>query len=213
MFWDILSQSRQALLKKIVQTMPVPDSYLAGGTGLALMLGHRESVDFDWFTPHEFDPQGVYLRLSQIGKVMVTETTKGTFHGFVDGVRATWLHYPNPLLKPRVKTGDLPGFHLASLLDIGLMKLVALSQRGARKDFIDLYFICRQGFDLENLIRLLPEKYPEVEINYYHVVKSLSYFEDAEREVMPKMRLDLDWKKVKIFFLEAQKTILKQMGK
>ena len=57
MFWDILNGNQQQVLEKILNNMPLPRSYLAGGTSLALILGHRESIDFDWFIPEEFDPQ------------------------------------------------------------------------------------------------------------------------------------------------------------
>jgi hypothetical protein len=207
-FWSTLDRPRQILLRKIVENTPVPNSYLAGGTGLALMFGHRESVDFDWFTPNQFDNEDLYRRLAQIGKVMITETKKGTFHGFVDDIQVTWLWYPNPLIEPLVKVKDMPGLSLASVMDIGLMKWVAVSQRGARKDFIDLYMICQKGINLESMLAFLPEKYPEAKINYYHMIKSLSYFEDAEREIMPIMKIDIDWEKIKDYFLQVQKKLL-----
>jgi len=209
LFWSTLDRSRKNLLTKLAANMPVPGSYLAGGTALALMLGHRKSIDFDWFTPNEFEP-GILLRdLSALGKVKVAETKKGTFHGFLDGIRVTWLRYPNPLLKPLISVEEVPGLRLASLTDIAVMKWVAVSQRGARKDFIDLYCLCRQGCNLADLLALLPEKYPGADINYYHLVKSLSYFDDAERETMPVMLERIEWPAVKEFFLGVQKKLLK----
>lgn len=96
MFWNTLDRSRKSLLAKLAAGMPVPGSYLARGTALALILGHRKSIDFDWFTPNDFQT-GVLLRdLAMLGKVKVGEIRKGTFHGFVDGIRVTWLWYPNP---------------------------------------------------------------------------------------------------------------------
>jgi hypothetical protein len=207
-FWCVLDQPRQALLKKLTTAMPVPSSYLAGGTALALLLGHRISVDFDWFTPAKFDPAIIERNLSWQNKVMVTETRRGTFHGLVDGIQVTWLWYPNPLLKPLITVDEFPGLNLASLLDIGLMKLVAASQRGARKDFIDLYMICQQEYSLEAMLALLPQKFPESQLNYYHIIKSLSFFDDAEREAMPTMRIPLEWQIVKEYFLRCQKKLL-----
>lgn len=209
MFWKTLDRSRKDFLAKLAANMPVPGSYLAGGTALALILGHRKSIDFDWFTPNEFDP-GILLRdLTALGKVKVAETKRGTFHGFIDGIRVTWLHYPNPLLKPLIAVGDIPGLRLASLTDIAVMKWTAVGQRGARRDFIDLYCIHRHGCNLEGLLALLPEKYPETDINYYHMIKSLSYFDDAERETMPVMMEEIEWPAVKEYFLGVQKKLLK----
>lgn len=210
MYWNILDQPRQTILKKIIQIMPVADSYLAGGTALALLFGHRESFDFDWFTAHEFDPEDIYQELSQIGKVKITETKKGTFHALLDDVQVSWLHYPNPILAPLIKTKEMPGLNLASLTDIALMKWAAISYRGAKKDFIDLYVILQQENDLALLLNLLSPKYPKAEINYYHMIKSLSHFEEAEREVVPRMKISLEWSLVKEYFLQRQKELLKK---
>ncbi len=212
MYWNVLGRSRQIILKKIIQIMPVADSYLAGGTALALLFGHRKSFDFDWFTVHNFNPEDIYQKLSQAGKVKITETKEGTFHALLDDVQVSWLHYPNPLLAPLIKTKELPGLKLASLTDIALMKWAAISYRGARKDFIDLYIILQQESDLTLLVNLLPQKYPKAEINYYHMVKSLSHFEEAEREAAPKMITTLEWSAVKKYFLQQQKILLKKIS-
>lgn len=90
------------------------------------------------------------------------------------------------------------------------MKLAAVSHRGAKKDFIDLYSICRTGISIEYLMDLLPRKFPDADINYYHMVKSLSYFDDAEREQMPIMRIQLVWEDVKEFFLDAQNNLVRK---
>ncbi|MEW5954591.1 MAG: nucleotidyl transferase AbiEii/AbiGii toxin family protein [Bacillota bacterium] len=211
MFWDVLDKSRRDLLTRTVKNMPVHCSYLAGGTALALILGHRKSIDFDWFSPVDFDLEQLYQSLSHLGRIRIAETRQGTFHGFVDGIRVTWLHYPNPLLEPLIAVEDIPGFHIASLKDIALMKWAAISSRGARKDFIDLYSICRNGCDLEELVPLLTYKYPGVDINLYHMIKSLSYFDDAEREVMPLMLQDISWQSAKEYFLAGQKRLLNKI--
>lgn len=77
MFLNVLDEPRQILLRKLTDLSPVPESYLAGGTALALMFGHRQSVDFDWFTPVKFDPAELAARLSEIGNVRIAETRSG----------------------------------------------------------------------------------------------------------------------------------------
>ncbi len=208
--WDTLGGEGKAFLSRLLSNMPVPGSYLAGGTALALILGHRESIDFDWFSPQDFDPAEIPRILSELGKVVVSDMQKGTFHGILDGVRLTWLHYPNPLLADLIQTEEMPGLKLASLLDMGLMKWAAVSQRGARKDFIDLFMICNQKHSLDMMAELLPQKYPEVEINLYHMVKSLSFFDDAEREPLPRMHIQLPWHEIKSYFLSEQKKLLQE---
>ncbi len=105
----------------------------------------------------------------------------------------------------------MPNLKLASLKDIGVMKLAALSHRGSAKDFIDLYRIRQEGLELEELIKLMPAKFPEAKINYYHIIKSFSYFDDAEQEPLPKMLIPLSWQKLKHFFLEEQTRLLKKI--
>ena len=109
MFWDVLDKPRQSLLKSIVASPPIRGAYLAGGTALALQYGHRLSEDFDWFLPESFDPGKLPALLECFGTVSVAETHAGTFHGWIDGIRVTWLHYPNPLLDPLQEVRDLPG--------------------------------------------------------------------------------------------------------
>lgn len=206
--WDMLSARRKAFLRLLVDNLPVEESYLAGGTALALMVGHRESIVFDWFSTVDFDPEVLASRLSRLGDLKINEVKRGTFHGLLDGIRITWLHYPNPLLIDLVQTADMHGLQMASLLDIGLMKWAAVSYRGSRKDFIDLYIIATQKHSLRKMMDLLPEKFPEARINNYHMVKSLSYFEDAEKELPLVLRQPLSWKEIKEYFRKVQKQLL-----
>lgn len=208
MFLNILGEPGLHLLKQVLAAPPVPNAYLAGGTALALILGHRESVDFDWFSPAMFDVEAVEKNLSKMGQLRISETKKGTFHGFVNGIRVTWLYYPNPLLDELITSPDIPGLRLASLIDIALMKWAALSSRGSRKDFIDLYFIAQTGLELKLFLPLLANKFPDSNINYYHMIKSLAYFDDAEHEAWPIMHKTVQWEEVKVFFLQQQRLLL-----
>lgn len=105
---------------------------------MAFILGHRESIDFNWFTPTPFTLEQIESKLTPLGQLMITEPKPNTFHGIFNGVQVTWLYYPRPLLDPLVTSSDIANFKMASLLDIGTMKVIAASQRGAKKDFIDL---------------------------------------------------------------------------
>lgn len=211
MFWDVLDKSRQSLLKRFCKTPPIRDVYLAGGTALALMYGHRQSEDFDWFLSENFDPGKLPALLEPFGEVTVAETHAGTFHGWIDGIRVTWLHYPNPLLEPLQEAKDLPGLFLSSPRDTGLMKWAALSDRGARKDFLDLYELALQGISLEDLFYLLPRKFPGTRLNLYHMVKSLSFFDDAENDPWPVMLRNVSWSALQRYFLTSQTKLLRSL--
>jgi len=114
------------------------------------------------------------------------------------------LYYPNPLLDDFTTTSEMPGLKLASLKDIAVMKLAALSHRGSAKDFIDLYVLAKHNITLRQIIEDMPAKFPGKKINNYHIIKSLSYFDDAESEPLPKMFIDIDWQSLKKYFLEEQ---------
>ena len=207
MFWHVLDKPRQSLLKRLCKNPPLEGAYLAGGTALALLYGHRESEDFDWFLPENFDPGSLAFRLKDFGTVTVAETHSGTFHGWIDGIRVTWLRYPNPLIEPLLEAHDLPEFFLSGPLDTGLMKWAALADRGARKDFLDLYELSLQGISLHDLFYLLPGKFPGSRLNLYHMVKSLSFFDDAEGDPWPVMLRQVSWSALQRYFLTSQRKL------
>lgn len=205
MFLDVIDKRRQLVLDKLSSLDFLQDFYLAGGTALALQLGHRESVDFDWFSDRPFNPADIENLLASIGDVMVTESKKDTLHCIFDEVQVTWLMYRYPLLQPKLQLkANGTAIQMASLTDIGTMKLVAVSQRGARKDFVDLFFLEKAGIPILQLLQQLPTKFPNAKVNYYHIVKSLTFFDDAEQEPMPIMNQDTDWEEIKSFFRTQQ---------
>jgi len=210
-FWHVIDGVRREVLNKLLYQMPVQDAYLAGGTALALQLGHRESIDFDWFTALPFEVAQVESRLQTMGTLEVTDAKRNTFHGILDGVQVTFLRYPYPLIHPFVVSEDGSNLRMASLLDIGTMKMIAVSQRGARKDFIDLYALHRAGVTLNMLTQRLPEKFHGNKVNLYHIVKSLTYFDDAEEEPIPRMLTDFNWDEVKSFFQQNQHELVQQL--
>ena len=149
--WSTLGEERKALLKILVDNMPLPGSYLAGGTALALILGHRQSIDLDWFCADHFDPEQLAWQLSSLKTFETSDAAKGTLHGIFSGMRLTWLYYPNPLLDDFITTADMPALKLASLKDIAVMKLAALSHRGSAKDFVDLYVLAKHNISLRQI--------------------------------------------------------------
>ena len=176
--------------------------YLAGGTGLALQLGHRVSVDLDFFSISEqltevFREQ-VVANLEAKGVKTVVELSEGrTLKLIVGGVAVSLFHYPYPLVGPVVEPPGLPP--IASLEDIGLMKLTAIIGRGVRRDFIDLYFICCV-IGLERLATLSSKKFEKVRDLGVQAARALTYFAEAERDAEPEMLKDVDWKQVKGYF-------------
>jgi hypothetical protein len=173
--------------------------YLAGGTALAIYFGHRISVDLDWFIPKSMgDALVLAERLRSHGLKFVTQqTAPGTLHGTIAGVRVTFLEFRYPLLRP-LTTWRAMGCSLASLAsldDLACMKLSAIAQRGARKDFCDIYALGIKYRPLREILGLYKRKFRVKDIG--PVLYGLSYFDDAESEPMPRMLWDVNWRTIK----------------
>lgn len=171
--------------------------YLAGGTATAIYFGHRRSIDLDWFTQ---GPMGDALTLAawlrDQGQPFSTgQTAPGTLHGEISGVRVSFLEFDYPMLQPFTHWPAYGGVDLASLDDLACMKLAALTQRGARKDFCDIYVLGIRHRPLEELLQLYKRKFKVRDIS--SVLYGLSFFDDAEEERMPKMLIDVKWKTIK----------------
>jgi hypothetical protein len=192
---EALGRAQRRLLEKLGPVAAARGFYLAGGTGLALQLGHRRSVDFDWFTGDPLaEPLTLARQLHADGIALEVEhTERGTLLGRVSGVQVSFIEYRYPLRAPLVRLAGVPT-PLASLDDLACMKLSAVTQRGARKDFIDLHAIGRER-SLPEMLRLYEKKYAIRDVG--HVLVALSYFEDADRERGPRMLRRTAWSTVK----------------
>lgn len=178
---------------------------LAGGTGLALQIGHRISEDFDFFRTDSMDVNRLHEVLRLVGEVETLQEDDRTLTVLISQTKVSFFSVPDPFLFPGQ---PYVFFRLADPRDIALMKLAAISGRGSRKDFIDLYNILRGGLSLEECFQWLPQKYGEGRSNTYHVLKSLAYFEDAESEPMPRMLEPFDWDECKAFFVREAHAIV-----
>ena len=167
--------------------------YLSGGTALSLHLGHRESEDLDFFTPKTFDNLKLQQGLEKFGPLEEVQPDKGTLNLYLAGVQLQFLLYPYQLLKPLVKW---QGINLASVIDIACTKLQTISSRGSKKDFIDLWMILKK-YPLKKLFSALEKKYPGIDYNTPHILKSLVYFLDAEKQPLPRTHIEINWEQVK----------------
>ena len=193
MFEGSINRETKLVLKKIAKTNLAENFYLAGGTALALQLGHRQSVDLDWFCPVDFSKQEIKEKLAELGNFKITSEESGTVNGILDGVKISFLRYKYKLIFPLV---DFEEIKLADERDIAAMKIDAMSSRGSKKDFIDIFFLLKK-YPLEKLIGFFEKKYQGIDYNKLHILKSLVYFADADDEPMPAMIQKIDWEKIK----------------
>jgi predicted nucleotidyltransferase component of viral defense system len=190
---DILPEGQLQLFESLSSRSFIHDFYLAGGTCLALEIGHRRSVDFDFFIPDDFDTSSIIDELRKIGKYQRDNEEKNTINGSLDDVRISFFGYKYKVID------DFRIFNkirLAGTKDIAAMKLEAIAGRGSKKDFIDMFFLLKQ-FTLEEIFSFHTCKYGIGLGNQYHHLKSLVYFADAEKEAMPLMIEKLEWDYVK----------------
>lgn len=170
-----------ATLLKEIHLLPLPDeTYMAGGTALAIYLGHRVSVDIDLFTQEGFFCGPIISELKKRHEITVENAAeRDTLIAEVDGVRLSLFRYPYQLLES-LTHNPYYKIPLASPIDIAAMKVVAIAQRGTAKDFVDLKgIISTYDLSLEYLIAKVQEKYGVSEDYSYQIKKGLVYFDDA----------------------------------
>jgi hypothetical protein len=193
---EVLSSLQKRVLRQLGTALRPWHFYLGGGTAVALHLGHRHSLDLDWFTAERIaDPMRLAQDLREEGIPFQTgQIERGTLHGTVSGVRVSFLEYRYPLLEP-LHLWEEYGCFVASLDDLACMKLVAVTQRGSKKDFVDLYALALEHKPLAELLRLYQRKYSIDDTA--HVLYGLAYFDEADQERLPKMRWNVDWRRIK----------------
>ena len=192
---EVLPDRQMACLRTLAPVATELGFHLAGGTAVALTIGHRRSVDFDWFTQH-FPGRSVDLRelLARHGIELEADSlAEQTVHGRVAGIKVSFLEFRPPLLEPLVEWPEL-GCRLASVADLAAMKLLAVTQRGTRKDFIDVLAMSRI-LPLDRMLDCYRWRFSVTDAS--RVLAGLCYFDDADPEPMPTMLVPLDWETVK----------------
>lgn len=179
-------------LLKTLQSIPEFSKLrLVGGTSLALQIGHRKSIDLDLFGKLEIDSHNISQILARIGPTIKIYESKNIYIFSVNNIKVDFVNYTYNWLDKCLIENRL---NLATKADIAAMKLNAISGRGTKKDFVDLYFLL-QTYTLDQLLGFYEKKYPDGSL--FLVLKSLSYFADAELDVMPFMIQNIEWKAIK----------------
>ena len=186
---EVLDSERISILENLSNFRDM--FYLAGGTGLALVLGHRDSVDFDFFTKESFDENRLIEKISNVFEghnVKVVQLEKGTVTVLIDdNIKISFFNYKYNLVSNLIETEF---FNIASILDIACMKLSAICSRSTNKDYVDLYFILKEN-SLKDLLLKSEIKFENIDRNV--MLKSLVFFEDVVEEPL-KMILEKDLK-------------------
>jgi predicted nucleotidyltransferase component of viral defense system len=204
-----LTATQKRTLDLLIKSSATKGFYLAGGTALYLKYHHRISEDFDFFTYPDVDFSIVQLQKKIEGipaKIEHLLSDEDTLIVLINDIRFSFFSYKYLLLKPTIRIADIP-VDIASDEDIACMKVVAIAQRGSKKDFYDLWFLMkRHNWSLKHVIELAKTKYQNLSIGV--ILKSIIYFKDAEKESYED--IDQNWSEIKEFFVGEEKRLLKE---
>jgi predicted nucleotidyltransferase component of viral defense system len=179
------------LLKKIQTIQDFSELRLAGGTSLALQYGHRKSVDIDFFGKLDLNAEEIAEILSNCGSVTQIKRSANINIFEIDGIKVDIVNYHYPWLKPHI---DIDGLRLAQAEDIAAMKISAITGRGTKKDFVDLFELLKH-FSLKEILSFYKSKYADG--SSYLALKSMSYFDNAENNPDPIMLTAFSWTQIK----------------
>ena len=184
------------LLKKLMNEKLFSEFNLVGGTSLALQLGHRNSIDIDLFGNQDINHVLFEEKIREFGDVEISQTSKNVLITKINHIKVDFVSYKYPLLKDFLVIDNI---RMLSTMDIAAMKLNAIMGRGSRKDFIDLFFLLNE-FSMKEILNFYKKKFSDG--SEFLVIKSLTYFEDADFQPQPQMFKDFDWEICKQKILE-----------
>lgn len=194
---DVLPRKQRRVWDLFQERQISAGIYLAGGTALAIQLGHRQSVDYDFFSRNKNLAESVLPWLEKFPAFTLRELDQNTIHAEIHGVKVSFIgSYKYPQLEPSLRIGNVP---LASQLDIGLMKLLSLTHRATMRDYVDLAALIKNGISLPALLNGIPRKYGS-KLNSLMLIRALVSFEDLERETPrildPSLKHPRSWQKI-----------------
>lgn len=205
LFENSFSDKGWLVLQKVTSTVNKSEAILAGGTALAIQLGHRVSYDLDFFTNKKINVENIIRELnSNFKEIKIMSEDEDTLVADLEGIKFSIFHFPYKFIDDIVEFREI---RLAGILDIASMKIIAITQRGVKRDFVDLYQILTKT-PFYKVAETLVSKYGSNRINPILIGKALVYFTDAESDPEPnyKSKNSTDWSKIKKFF----KTHVKQ---
>jgi len=191
---ETINSQTLELLKKLSKESYISEFALAGGTALSLYFGHRKSIDLDFFTSKEFNSSILHTSLLKSGYKLTEKyipESGNTVNCNISGISVQFLSHLYEQLKP---ANEIDGIRLYSIEDIAAMKINAICNRGAKKDFWDINELLEKN-DLSDLIKNFKDKYGIEDIKY--VLNSLIYFSDAEKQPDPAVIKRVTWLEVK----------------
>lgn len=207
-----LSQQQLLALERVGKLPQAKMLHLVGGSAIAVHFGHRRSEDLDIFslTP-DVDLHAVRASLAKsVPSLVVRGETDVTLKVAADGAIIDFVRYPYMALEP--PTPGPGGVLLASVRDLGAMKLAAIATRGIRRDFWDAFVMAKNGHALAQMAADFRAKFGKEASDLYHVVRALTYFDDAEADpIFPRGMTPALWKRVRTYFAREAPRLLQEL--
>lgn len=204
-----LAARQQRALERLRRARLLSDFYLGGGAAVDLHLGHRRSIDLDFFSlSPDLDLTAIERRLLRaVPQAAVIAKSDAALRIKIEGVPVDIVVYPYPPLEtPRESER---GLRVAGLIDLAVMKLAVAAQRGLRRDYWDLYEILKSGIDIRDAGDAFLKRFGKGESDLYHVARAISFFEDTEKDPhLPRGLTQARWRAIKKYLLEQAPRLL-----
>lgn len=205
LYYETIAPTALELLIQLQSIQGLNHTRLVGGTSLALQIGHRMSVDLDLFA-HDLqeDFLSIITGIKKKGlKIEIRKQSTNMLISMINNIKVDIVNYPYSWLENEIHYDNIT---LATKKDIAAMKLSAITNRGTKKDFIDLYYLLKT-YSLEQMLSFYAEKYTDS--SQFMVLKSLSYFDDADLEAPPVIfDKSITWESVKFTIIDKVKQII-----
>ncbi len=200
---EALTSKAKKLIDKLAQ---LNNLYLAGGTGLALQLGHRKSIDFDFFTPDKIN--GVLDQLNDLfnkGKIQIIVNQADQLTALINDVKVSFIEYPFPVFDKYTSWNRL------NIIDqeiIAAMKAYTIGRRATFKDYVDIYYLINSDIiSLKQIIENTNRIYGSV-FNDRLFLEQLVYLEDIDEQKIKFIKDPVTKKEIKAFFEKQIKDFL-----
>lgn len=203
MHLEAINSKGQKILKKLKN---FPQFYLAGGTALALQIGHRISEDFDLFSEKDI-PSNLIQKIEKVfkdEKIKVVISHPEQLSLIIGKSKVEFIKYPFPLILDVVEYEKVK---IAQVCEIGAMKAYNLGRRASYKDYIDLFFIISEGHcSLSKIIKICKKKFKE-KFDQRLFLEELVYLEDVKEEPINFLKKKVSKKEIEKFFQKEIKKI------
>lgn len=204
---ETISPTCFRLIQELSRQSFLNQFYLVGGTALSLQLGHRKSIDLDFFSQNEFEPMKWKSSVHALGEVESLELRRNNLSCKINKTKLEFLYFAYPNHFPLV---SWEGIKMLDPKDIALFKILAIIGRNRKKDIIDLYFIDKEVIDLQEIISLFFEKYEKGDISLLKQVETLFDDENVEKSDMPDMLKKVNWEEAYSMVKEKVSTAIRK---